>query len=90
MKRNILVATLAAGTLVLAGPAFAGDAAAGKAKAEPCAECHEPADFEGEDAASIEQAIKDVLAGKAKHKEKLDPKVAADAADIAAYWASGG
>jgi cytochrome c2 len=90
MKRNILVATLAAATLALAGPALAGDAKAGKAKAEACADCHEPADFAGEDAAALEQAIKDIVAGKVKHKDKLDPKAAADAADIAAYWASGG
>jgi cytochrome c553 len=88
MKRNILVAVAAASTLVFAGPAFAGDAAAGKTKAEACAECHEPADFAGEDAATLEQSINDIVAGKAKHKPKLDTS-AADAADIAAYWAAG-
>jgi len=89
MKRNILVAVAAASTLVLAGPALAGDAAAGKTKAEACVECHEAADFAGEDAARLEQAINDMVAGKVKHKPKLDTS-AADAADIAAYWASGG
>ncbi len=90
MTRKVLVALLAAGTLVLAGPALAGDAKAGKAKAEACADCHEAADFAGEDVAALTQAIKDVATGKLKHKSKVDASVAADAADIAAYWASGG
>ena len=91
MKRKILLATLTAGTLAFSGAALAGDAAAGKAKhEESCAECHEIEDFEGMSAAEIEQSIKDILAGKTKHKEKLDPSIAGVAADLAAFYASGG
>jgi|DewCreStandDraft_4_1066084.scaffolds.fasta_scaffold180549_2 mono/diheme cytochrome c family protein len=91
MKRNILVATLAAGTLMLAGPALAGDVAKGKATHdEACAECHEAVDFEGMSAGEIEQAIKDIIAGKVKHKSKIGPEIQAVAADLAAYYASGG
>jgi mono/diheme cytochrome c family protein len=91
MKRNILVATLAAGTLMLAGPALAGDAAKGKATHdEACAECHEAGDFEGTSAAELEQAIKDIVAGKIKHKPKLGSEIEAVAADLAAFYASGG
>ena len=91
MKRNMLVATLAAGTLMLAGPAFAADAAKGKAThEEACAECHEAVDFEGMSAGEIEQAIKDIVAGKVKHKPKLESEIEAVAADLAAFYASGG
>lgn len=91
MKRNILVTTLAAGTLAFAAPALAADVAAGKSYADKeCAECHEPADFAGEDAAALEKAIKDIVAGKIKHKPALGEDAAKKAADVAAYWAKGG
>lgn len=91
MTREMLMTTLAAAALAFAGAASAGDAAAGKAKhEEACAECHEVADFEGMSAAEIEKAIKDIVAGKTKHKEKLDPSIAGVAADLAAFYASGG
>jgi len=89
MKALKLLAAASAATLLIAAPAFAGDAAAGKAKAEACADCHEAADFAGEDAAALAQMIKDVASGKTKHKAKIEVGDA-DAADIAAYWASGG
>jgi cytochrome c553 len=88
MKALTLLAVTAAAMMVF-GTAQAGDAAAGKGKAEACADCHDPADFAGKDAASLTQSIKDVVAGKAKHKNKITISDA-DAADIAAYWASGG
>ena len=91
MKRKILLATLTAGTLAFSGAALAGDAAAGKAKhEEACAECHEADEFADQSAAEIEQVLKDILAGKVKHKEKLDPSIADVAADLAAFYASGG
>ena len=63
---------------------------AGKAKAEEiCADCHDPADWEGEDAAALESMIKDVVSGAVKHKKKLD-LTEAEIANVAAYWASGG
>ena len=89
MKSVKFLAATAAATMLVFGTAQAGDAAAGKTKAEACADCHEAADFAGEDAAALEQSIKDVAAGKVKHKSKVEVSDA-DAADIAAYWASGG
>ncbi len=90
MDRKLLAAAVAATTLMLAGPALAGDAAAGKAKADACADCHEPADFEGVSEADILKSIKDVVAGEIEHKKEKVTVSDADAADIAAYWASGG
>jgi cytochrome c553 len=84
-----IVAATAAATMLAIGTAQAGDAAAGKAKAEACADCHEAADFAGEDAATLTQMIKDVASGKTKHKMKVTVSDA-DAADIAAFWAAGG
>ena len=82
---------VAAATLALAGfsTAASADAAAGKAKfAADCAECHEPADFAGEDAAALQGTIKKIVAGQMKHKKALkltDQQVA----DVAAYMAAG-
>jgi cytochrome c2 len=89
MKTLKLLAATAAATMLVLGTAQAGDAAAGKAKAEACADCHDPADFAGEDAAALTQMIKDVVGGKTKHKAKITVSDA-DAADIAAFWAAGG
>ena len=89
MKSLKLLAAATAATLLIAAPAVAGDAAAGKAKADACADCHDPADFAGEDVAALTAMIKDVASGKTKHKSKIEVSDA-DAADIAAYWASGG
>ena len=88
MKASTFFAVTAA-TMMVFGTAQAGDAAAGKGKAEACADCHEPADFAGQDAAALAQSIKDVASGKTKHKSKITVSDA-DAADIAAYWAKGG
>ncbi len=66
------------------------DAAAGKAKFEAaCADCHEAADFEGEDAKALGDTLKKISAGEVKHKG--DIKLSdAEIADVAAYMASGG
>lgn len=88
MKSWKLLAATAAATMLAIGTAQAGDAAAGKAKAEACADCHEAADFAGQDVGALTQMIKDVVAGKTKHKAKVAISEA-DAADIAAYWAAG-
>lgn len=76
-------------SVALSGTAFAGgDVAAGKAKTEEvCSACHAKEDWAGKDAATLEAAIKDVVAGKTKHKKKLtltDEEIA----NIAAYWSS--
>ena len=86
------IAAISIATLGLVG--FSGvasaDAAAGKAKfAADCAECHEVADFEGEDAAALSAAMKKIVAGQQKHKNKLTLSDA-EIADLAAYIAAGG
>jgi cytochrome c553 len=67
----------------------AADAAAGRTAAQAkCVECHEADDWEGESAASLEGIIRDIVAGKVKHKRKLD-LTPAEIANIAAYWGAG-
>jgi len=80
----VILASFGAG-----GVALAADAQAGRSVAQSkCAECHDADDWEGEDAASLESLIRDIVAGKVKHKRKLDLG-AAEIADIAAYWGAG-
>lgn len=88
MSRLQAVLTIAA--LFCAGTAAqAADAQAGRSTAQgKCAQCHEADDWEGEDAASLESLIRDIVAGKVKHKGKLDLS-GAEIADIAAYWGQG-
>jgi mono/diheme cytochrome c family protein len=65
------------------------DAAAGKATfTAVCAECHEVADFEGEDAAALQGTLKQIVAGTKKHKKALQ-LTDAQIADVAAYMAGG-
>jgi len=69
--------------------ATAADIAAGRAVAQAkCAECHEADDWEGEGAASLEGIIRDIAAGKVKHKRKIE-LTPAEIANVAAYWAAG-
>ena len=66
----------------------AGDATKGEAKAEVCANCHDPSDFKGESEAEIAGKIRDHESGKVKHPSmgnKVDP---ADVDDVAAYLAA--
>lgn len=64
----------------------AADAQAGKAASQAkCIACHEADDWEGESAASLESLIRDIVAGKVKHKQPLQ-LTPAEVADIAAYW----
>jgi mono/diheme cytochrome c family protein len=66
------------------------DTQAGRSAAQSkCAECHDADDWEGEDAASLESLIRDIVAGKVKHKRKLELSPA-EIANIAAYWGVGG
>jgi len=88
--RTALILPLAAASLAWTMPADAADVAAGKNAAQAqCIECHEADDWEGEDAASLESLIRDIVAGKVKHKKKLELS-AADIANIAAYWGAAG
>lgn len=66
------------------------DAAAGKAKFDAvCGECHEAADFEGEDAKGLADSIKKIAAGQVKHKSAIK-LTDAEITDVAAYMATGG
>jgi len=68
----------------------AADVQAGRSAAQSkCAQCHDADDWEGEDAASLESLIRDIVAGKVKHKGKLELS-AEEIANIAAYWGRGG
>lgn len=87
MNKQWVAVLFASGALVSSGAALAGDAKAGEAKAEPCLECHEPAeDFADVTAAEIEESLKKIVGGKMKHKEKLTLSDE-DIADMAAYLA---
>jgi cytochrome c553 len=95
MIRNATLA-MAAGCLVMAFSAHAGDASAGKAKSENCAQCHgedgkeDPA-IAGMEEAKFIQAMKEYQTGARKHKkmEKAATGLSdADLADMAAYYAS--
>ena len=71
------------------GSAAHADAAAGKATfTAVCAECHEVADFEGEDAAAMQGTLKQIVAGTQKHKKALQ-LTDAQIADVAAYMTGG-
>lgn len=79
----LLFAALASASVVAA------DVQAGKAASQKCVQCHEADDWEGEDAASLESLINDIVAGKVKHKTRID-LTPAEVANIAAYWGTGG
>ncbi len=84
-----LQALLIIATLVWASGAQAADVQAGRSAAQTkCSQCHEADDWEGEDAASLESLIRDIVAGKVKHKGKLELS-SAEIANIAAYWGQG-
>lgn len=86
MRLNLFVMV----SLALPFGANAGDVGAGKSAANAkCVQCHEADDWEGESAASLEGIIRDIVAGKVKHKEKLD-LTPAEISDIAAYWGAAG
>jgi cytochrome c553 len=84
-KMLVSIAFAAAATFAWSGPALA-DA---KAKfAADCADCHEVKDYAGKPAAELEGKIKDIAAGKVKHKGKV--KVTdAEAKELAAYLSAG-
>jgi len=64
--------------------------ASGKDKfAADCGECHEAADFAGEDAKALEASIKKIVAGEQKHKAKLTLSDA-DIMELAKFMAAGG
>jgi cytochrome c553 len=90
VPKRLMSALAMTSLLSSAVPTWAADAAAGKTAAQAkCIQCHEADDWEGEDAASLESLIKDIVAGKVKHKSKLSLS-ATEIADIAAYWGQAG
>jgi mono/diheme cytochrome c family protein len=89
ISRLLVLTSAFAGLVSYGGAAFA-DAAAGKATfTDVCSECHEVADFEGEDPAEMSATLKKIVAGQMKHKKALK-LTDAQIADVAAYLASGG
>jgi mono/diheme cytochrome c family protein len=54
-----------------------------------CSECHETADFEGENAAEVAATIKKISAGQMKHKKAIK-LTDAEATEMAAFMTSGG
>ena len=89
IKTLTTIALATAGLAGYSGTSLA-DAAAGKATFDQtCAECHEAADTKGEDAKELQAQIEKISAGQMKHK-KAFKLTAQQAADVAAYMASGG
>jgi mono/diheme cytochrome c family protein len=77
---------LGAALFVASYAAQAADPQSGKAVSQAqCGQCHEADDWEGEGAASLESLIRDIVAGKVKHKTPLQLSEA-QIVDIAAYW----
>jgi len=76
-------------TAAFALSANAADVSAGRAAAQAkCVACHEADDWSGESAASLQSIISDIVAGKVKHKQKIQLSPA-EIDSIAAYWAQG-
>jgi mono/diheme cytochrome c family protein len=76
--------------LLAASVSAGADVVAGKARFNAvCAECHDSADFEGENIGALEATLKRISSGEIKHKKTLTLSDR-DVADIAAYMASGG
>jgi mono/diheme cytochrome c family protein len=89
MSRELKAFLLLAAFLCAGGVVQAADVQAGRSTAQgKCAQCHEADDWEGEDAASLESLIRDIVAGKVKHKSKLE-LTPAEISNIAAYWGAG-
>lgn len=87
-SRLVVIVSAAAGLAGFGSVAHA-DAAAGKATfTQVCAECHEVADFEGEDAAEMQATLKKIVGGTMKHKKALK-LTDAQIADVAAYMTGG-
>lgn len=84
--KKLTIALLVAPLVAFSGAALAGDAAAGKAKAETCMDCHAGEDFEGMTLDEIIEANKAVLSGAQRHPPGLEEITEADIADISAFF----
>ena len=88
--KQLLVVSLAAMGFAGYGSAAMADAAAAKKMFnDVCSECHETADFEGEDAKEVAATIKKISAGQMKHKKAIK-LTDAEATEMAAFMTSGG
>jgi cytochrome c553 len=86
---RVLITLLMVLAVFAGARAYGADVQAGRGAAQSkCGQCHDADDWEGEDAASLESLIRDIVAGKVKHKAKLE-LTAAEVSNIAAYWAAG-
>ncbi len=86
---RLVVVQSAFAMLAGCGSAAYADVAAGKATfTTVCAECHEVADFEGEDATAMQGTLKQIVAGTQKHKKALQ-LTDVQIADVAAYMTGG-
>lgn len=83
---KLTIALLVAPLVAFSGAALAGDAAAGKAKAETCMDCHAGEDFEGMSADEIAAAIAGALKGDVAHPPGMEEITEGDIADVAAYF----
>lgn len=89
MSRQLQAVLTVAALFCASGAVHAADLQAGRSAAQSkCAQCHDADDWEGEAAASLESLIRDIVAGKVKHKNKLE-LTPAEIANIAAYWGAG-
>jgi cytochrome c553 len=89
MSRQLQAVLTVAALICASGPVHAADVQAGRSAAQSkCAQCHDADDWEGEGAASLESLIRDIVAGKVKHKNKVE-LTAAEISNIAAYWGAG-
>jgi mono/diheme cytochrome c family protein len=87
MKIKALLVVSAAA--IFAGYGTTALADAKKTFTDVCSECHETADFEGEDAAELAATIKKISAGQMKHKKAIK-LTDAEATEMAAFMAKGG
>lgn len=90
--KKLTIAILAVPLLAFSGAALAGDAEAGKAKAEAlyCMDCHAAEDFQGMSLDEIKAGLERTLAGE--HPPGAEEMKAEDIPDLAAYFyaAAGG
>jgi cytochrome c553 len=89
MSRQLQAVLTVAALFCASRAVHAADLQAGRSSAQSkCAQCHDADDWEGEGAASLESLIRDIVAGKVKHKNKLE-LTPTEISNIAAYWGAG-
>jgi cytochrome c553 len=86
--KKFTIAMIALPLAMFSAAVLAGDAAAGKAKAEACMDCHAGEDFEGMSAAEIAARFARPWQGRIKHPPGLDEITEADIDDVAAFFAA--